>query len=456
MADKKGKKEASPDDIMSTAEMKPILAKAKRGDPVSCVIALTKDKEGVILVDKKKKPKKLRSDLKKMAEDAGLEIEMTSVRFGRASVDTDEDAGLVTFTVNKDASGAMRPKLLERVKKAGFTKVEIIVDAAVEAESESDDDDLVVPAAAAGAAAAAQSGVESGAQAPVPPPAAAAPDMPAAADTPAAPPPAAGPQAAPAPAAAAPAAGQPAAAQPAGGDMRAALQEITKTVAGLMKLIPDAVAHAPAEKGQLVELAAAANAAIKASDLAKATEIAEELEEALKAITGQAPQGAAAGQNGAAQNAAQNGAGQNGTAASAAAAKLKTSSLAWAATRKAVEGQIGTLHGKMVEAYKDHGFGADLDKFFKSKVEPVLEQLDESLVEALADVGRATEAGQQKGLVEQAQKIVARYEGYVASEPLIKKLDNNPFVDLKIEETLSKTLMALNKTLTSVASNLNT
>lgn len=137
MADKKGK--GSPADIMSPAEMKPILALAKKGAPVSCAIALTEEKEGVILLDKKRKPKKVFAELKKQAASAGLRLETTSIRYGRASIDTDQEAGLVTMTVNKEAPGALRPKLLESLKKAGFGKLEIIVEEGLEEESEEDE-----------------------------------------------------------------------------------------------------------------------------------------------------------------------------------------------------------------------------------------------------------------------------------------------------------------------------
>ena len=38
--------------------MRPILASAKRGDPAPCAIALTTAKDGVIMLDKRVKPKK--------------------------------------------------------------------------------------------------------------------------------------------------------------------------------------------------------------------------------------------------------------------------------------------------------------------------------------------------------------------------------------------------------------
>ena len=78
MPDKKAAKADGPDAIMAPAEMKPILALSKRGTPISCAIALTKEKEGVILLHKKLKPKKLLAELKKEAADAGLVLETTT------------------------------------------------------------------------------------------------------------------------------------------------------------------------------------------------------------------------------------------------------------------------------------------------------------------------------------------------------------------------------------------
>src|SRR5271166_708756 len=146
---KGGKAAASPDDIMKPADMRAILAQAKRGNPASCAIALTKDKDGVILLDKRKKPKKLAVELKKTAGGIGLELDTTSLRFGRAVVDADTDATLLTLTLNKDAPSAMRPRLLENIKKAGFAKLEITVDAALEAQSEEDAPAAASPGVAA-------------------------------------------------------------------------------------------------------------------------------------------------------------------------------------------------------------------------------------------------------------------------------------------------------------------
>jgi outer membrane protein OmpA-like peptidoglycan-associated protein len=137
MADKKGG--VATDTIMSPAEMKPLLMLSKH-QPVSAVVGMTKDKDGVILLSRRLKPKKLLVQLKADARKAKVDLDITSLRFGKAEVDTDKDSGLVMFTVNKDAPGALRMKLLELIKRVPLAKVEIDVDAKIEAEPEDDDE----------------------------------------------------------------------------------------------------------------------------------------------------------------------------------------------------------------------------------------------------------------------------------------------------------------------------
>ena len=137
MADKKGG--VATDDIMSPAEMKPLLMLSKH-QPVSAVVGMTKDKDGVILLSRRLKPRKLLAQLKADARKAKVDLDITSLRFGKAEVDTDKDSGLVMFTVNKDAPGALRMKLLELIKRVPLAKVEIDVDAKIEDQPEDDDE----------------------------------------------------------------------------------------------------------------------------------------------------------------------------------------------------------------------------------------------------------------------------------------------------------------------------
>jgi hypothetical protein len=119
---------ASPDDIMSPSEMKPILSKAKRGGTVFFVVGMTSDKEGLVLLDRRRAPKALVTALRKQATELGLEVNLTSLRFGTATVDPKVDAKLVTLAVNKDAGGALRQALLDQFKRAGFSKIAFVAE----------------------------------------------------------------------------------------------------------------------------------------------------------------------------------------------------------------------------------------------------------------------------------------------------------------------------------------
>ncbi len=127
-------------EVMSAADMKPLL-KLSRRRPVSCVVALTKDKQGVVLLHRRKKPRKLMAELRRQAAAAGMELNAASIRFGRAAVDGASDSALVRFTVNKPAPGAIRMALLERLRPAGFQRCEIAVDEALETEAEDGEDE---------------------------------------------------------------------------------------------------------------------------------------------------------------------------------------------------------------------------------------------------------------------------------------------------------------------------
>lgn len=224
MADKKG---ATPDDIMSAAAMKPVLAKAKEG-PINCAIGLTDAKDGVALLHAKTKPKKLLAEMKKLAKDHSLKLDAGSLRFGTGQLDPDDNT-LLRITVNKGPVGGMEAKLRVQMRNSGCAKVEFLVDASLEEEPEDD----VAPADAPAAAAAA----------PEPPP----------------PPPP--PPTAPAPDAA----------------------TLTATLAQLMQQIAKVAGADKTLQQSLVKIAAAANGALKGGDLAGAAASIRDLRGALAA-----------------------------------------------------------------------------------------------------------------------------------------------------------------------------
>lgn len=130
-------KSPASDGIMSPDKMKPLLALSKR-EPVQAAIGLTADGDGIILLDKKARPKKVFSMLKASAGKAKVQLNTASLRFGRAEVDPEYDSGMVRFFINKDAPGNLRIKLVELVKRIPYQKVELNVDPSLEAEPEED------------------------------------------------------------------------------------------------------------------------------------------------------------------------------------------------------------------------------------------------------------------------------------------------------------------------------
>src|SRR4051794_5687988 len=127
MAGPKAGKGAAADAIMAPEKMKPLLTKSKQ-EPVQAAIGLTADGDGLILLSNKMKPKKVLSMLRGEASKAKLQLNTASLRFGRAEIDTDYDAGTVRFFINKEAPGSMRPRLIEVVKRAAYQKVEFVID----------------------------------------------------------------------------------------------------------------------------------------------------------------------------------------------------------------------------------------------------------------------------------------------------------------------------------------
>jgi hypothetical protein len=478
MPEKKGKA-GNPDDIMSPADMKPILAHAKHAGPVSCVIALTQDKDGVILLDKRKKPKQLLAELKKQAAGAGLDLERPTLRFGRATVDTAQEAGLLTFVVNKETSSAMRLKLLERVKKVGFSKVEIIVDKDLDEEPEEDQAD---PPVAAGAVSQPSEATQSSAlpdpgAAPSVPPQPAPPGQDAtvvtraltdlvrqmvaviaadptrgnvlkglatqaqsslktgdiagaarsvqelrrALDGAGAQPAAAPPAAVPPAAAATP---QPPSAPAPDADA------LTRRVVALVQRLMQAD---PATQGALKGLAVQVQSALKSGDLATAGRLSDQLSAGLEgtpAVQPATPAPPAAAAETAARNATN--------------AKAR---LAWVATRQKVDGDLGKLHDAFTSAFKGHPAEGDVTKAFRARVDTVLHTLDEGLAHRLDAVNSATDPGLRGKLVQEAHALIGQYSKHIASDPTIAALDKNPFVSLSIQKTMTDTLSALSRTI---------
>jgi hypothetical protein len=416
--DKKGKKQASPDDIMSISEIRPLLKLAKGGKPVSAVVGLSSEGEAVLLMHKQAAPKKLRSMLIKQAQDAGLDLDVRSLRFGRASTD-EGDEGVLKLTVNREPSGsALYMQTKKRVKPAGFGDVIFITDPSIENESDDGEAPGAAPAAPASGAAVPPS--------PAPGPQAAAPEA-SAAPPPPAPEPPAPPQAPPAPQA------QQAQQAPPGPDM----SQLTRRLASLIPQVASTAAP-PNIKAALGQLATAAGAAVK-NATNDAEGLVDRLEDAVRKVAAAAPQQAPSAAPPPApppQASAPSGPAVGGTT-------FARSQKAWIAARKRIEDEIAKLHDGVQAACEEHGIQDVLRKSFETKVEPMLDELDESLAEKLGELDRANDPQQHQKLLGEAKQIISRYQAYVNGNPMIAQLDSNPFVPVTIHKTITATLAVL-------------
>jgi hypothetical protein len=185
----------------------------------------------------------------------------------------------------------------------------------------------------------------------------------------------------------------------------------------------------PKMKANLAQMATQANALLRSNSLTDAAERIEQLRTALDRAG--AP---ASGGNGATQD----------VGASSPAAVTKSRQI-WIAARKRVEDEIEKLRAEIVATYQSDGIASDLDARYRTRVSGILQAFDESLSEKLNEVASAVDTAQRTKLIGEARAIMARYQSYLAGEPLIADLDDNPFVPLSIRQTVSTTLSALDK-----------
>ena len=131
-------KTAEPADIMEVSELKQLLHLSKR-QQINCAIGMTRDKQGVILLHRRTKPRKLLAELLRK-QSPQLQLDRATLRFGHANVAGGSDSTTVHFTVNKASPDTLRVKMLEKLRAAGYQHCDINVDAGIEDEPEDEDD----------------------------------------------------------------------------------------------------------------------------------------------------------------------------------------------------------------------------------------------------------------------------------------------------------------------------
>lgn len=118
------------------------------------------------------------------------------------------------------------------------------------------------------------------------------------------------------------------------------------------------------------------------------------------------------------------------------------SRLAWGATRKKVGAELAKLEKVILDTYKDHRALADVAKGVR-KLDTVLQKFDQSLEDKLDAALNATDEEEKLRWHEEAREVIATYQGYLKSDPIVRELDNNPFVPISVQATLTTTLSTL-------------
>ncbi|MBV9749929.1 MAG: hypothetical protein JO157_14055 [Acetobacteraceae bacterium] len=137
----------------------------------------------------------------------------------------------------------------------------------------------------------------------------------------------------------------------------------------------------------------------------------------------------------------------NASSGDGAASDYEKSGKIWLATRKRVEDEIGKLRASILAAYQGTRFVGEIESRFADRTAPLLQTLDGTLAKTLEAAAKAKDTAERAKLVEEAKSVIARYESFAGSDPLLADLDANPFVPLAIQKTVSATLAALSKTL---------
>ncbi len=381
-------KEMASDKIMEAAKMKPLLALSKR-EPVQAAVALTAEGDGVVLLDKRLKPKKVLAQLKALAGKEKIKLETSTFRFGKAEVDTDYDPGMVRFFVNKEAPGKMRIALVTVFKQIAYSKVEFNVDASFEEEPDEETEGQEAAPASAPASAPAT------AAAPPPPP----------------PPPPLDPKA------------------------------LTAALTQLMQAIPTAAAGDGGVQKSLVALAATAQGSLKAANLPEASKGIAALRSALAAAMEQAKQKAGA--------APARPAGEPKPAAGDGSfVKMQKSRLIWDSARKKVNSEINGLKEATRTAFADD-FEESKALDALDQLDDILGKLDDRLLDTLDDLLQETDQAKHAELLDDAKELIDEYLAYTESNELVKKLDGDTPLGIKlsIASTLNTTLKALQASL---------
>lgn len=116
--------------------------------------------------------------------------------------------------------------------------------------------------------------------------------------------------------------------------------------------------------------------------------------------------------------------------------------LVWGATRSKIQGELKKLEQAILDHYQGQAAMPQITQSVR-KLDGVLALFDESLSDALDNALNAEDAAKKQHWHDEARAIIARYQTYLATDPIVQELDDNPFVPIAVQSTLSGSLATL-------------
>ncbi|WP_187830082.1 hypothetical protein [Siccirubricoccus phaeus] len=128
-------------------------------------------------------------------------------------------------------------------------------------------------------------------------------------------------------------------------------------------------------------------------------------------------------------------------------AKHVQSAKTWITARTNVQGEIDKLKAEILKTYQGQEIAAEIEKAYAAKVKPVTDAFDLALAVKLNEASKAADAATQQKLGTEARAIATDYAKFVTSDPLVKDLDENPFLPLSIRASVAAALKQVNDNL---------
>jgi hypothetical protein len=122
--------------------------------------------------------------------------------------------------------------------------------------------------------------------------------------------------------------------------------------------------------------------------------------------------------------------------------KFQALRLQWVQTRQRLGAEVAKLTQAILEQSSESEQSAEV-RSGVGVLDGILGQLDERLVDALDELYVCDDDRKRTRLTADARAIINEYAMFVASDPLMRAIDQNPFIPVNIAAQATTTLQAL-------------